>query len=134
MLQEHKDLLLKDLCNRIPYGVKVKIDTHSTTYILKGIIDTEYGGRQGQLLDKFTPNNVSPRTVNYRLDEFKPYLIPRSSLTEEQSEEIDEIMESHNSLVQYCTELVEFYDKNHIDYRGLIPLGLAIDATNLNIY
>lgn len=134
MLQEHKDLLLKDLCGRLPYGVKVKVTTHSTTYTLKGIIDTEYGGKQGQLLDKFAPNNVSPRTVNYRLDEFKPYLIPRSNLTKEQLEEIDEIMESHNSLVQCCTELVEFYDKNHIDYRGLIPLGLAIDATNLNIY
>lgn len=134
MLQEHKNLLFKDLCNRIPYGVKVKVTNLSTTYTLNTIINTEYGGIQGQLLDKFVPNNVSPRTVNYRLDEIKPYLIPRSSLTEEQSEEIDEIMESHNSLIQCCTELMEFYDRNHIDYRGLIPLGLAIDATNLNIY
>ena len=29
---------------------------------------------------------------------------------------------------------VDFYHKHHIDYRGLIPKGLAIDATGLNIY
>ena len=79
---------------------------------------------------------------NNHLDEVKPYLFPLSSMTEEQKEEFntkslelqlkvidDEIM------YEKATEFqVDFYNKHHLDWRGLIPMGLAIDATGLNIY
>ena len=70
---------------------------------------------------------------NYTIDvsEVKPYLYPMSSMTEEQKT-------SHNFLKHSAyaspTKLIDFYNKNHIDYRRLIPTDLAIDATNLNIY
>lgn len=87
MTQEDKELLLKDLCSRLPYGVKVKTILKEP-YTLKGLSDTEYGGVMGHLLGKFVPNNVSPKTVNYPLEQFKPYLFPLSSMTEEQKEEM----------------------------------------------
>jgi hypothetical protein len=61
----------------------------------------------------------------------RPYLFPLSSMTAEQKT-------SHNFLKHSAyanpTKLIDWYIKNNFDYRGLIPMGLAIDATNLNIY
>lgn len=34
----------------------------------------------------------------------------------------------------WTEETFDWLNKNHFDYRGLIPKGLAIDCTNLNIY
>ena len=83
--------------------------------------------------------------------DIKPYLFPLSSMTEEQYHEMQTIsgkdclehMEvekewrnnssfSHLPLYEY--RVIDFFIKNHFDYRGLIPMGLAIDATGLNIY
>ena len=145
MTQKEKELLLKDLCARLPYGVKVKT-LLKEPYTLKGLFDTEYGGVMGCLLGKFVPNNVSPKTVNYPLEQFKPYLFPLSSMTEEQKKEYN----YWKHVVPVChyeygdvVEEIELYDspesfeyliENHFDYRGLIEKGVAIDATGLNIY
>lgn len=55
-----------------------------------------------------------------------------SSMTEGQKKEEYEICKYY--LNGYESKLIDFYHKHHIDYRGLIPLDLAYDATNLNIY
>ena len=156
MKQEDKELLLKDLCARLPYGIKVKT-LLKEPYTLKGLFDTEYGGVMGCLLGKFVTNNVSPKTTNYPLEQFKPYLFPLSSMTEEQFAELkvfaDLIYESDTlELVEwndnyktlefwleevpsYCViKVFDWLNKNHFDYRSLIEKGLAIDATGLNIY
>ena len=129
MTQEDKDLLLKDLCARLPYGVKVSDNEGVTANIVgmyKDSIIIPYAG--------------ITRTI--RIDDCRPYLFPLSSMTEEQKEEFntrslelqlkvidDEIM------YEKATEFeVDFYNKHHLDWRGLIPKGLAIDATGLNIY
>ena len=145
MTREDKELLLKDLCARLPYGVKVKT-LLKEPYTLKGLFDTEYGGVMGCLLGKFVTNNVSPKTTNYPLEQFKPYLFPLSSMTEEQKKEYyswkHEVFVCHYEYGDVVEE-VELYDspesfeyliENHFDYRGLISKGLAIDATGLNIY
>ena len=149
MKQEDKELLLKDLCARLPYGVKVKT-LLKEPYTLKGLFDTEYGGVMGCLLGKFVTNNVSPKTTNYPLEQFKPYLFPLSSMTEEQQEEFDRIYADDMQVVA-CNlknrldgkpyeknyghyRHIDWLNANHFDYRGLIPKGLAIDATGLNIY
>ena len=66
----------------------------------------------------------------------RPYLFPMSSMTEEQREEYDSIcsMSGFDMSELDADKLITFFHENHIDYRGLIDKGLAIDATNLNIY
>lgn len=68
--------------------------------------------------------------------DYKPYLFPLSSMTKEQSKIYHELiggMFGTSALINFEV-LEDFFHKNHLDYRGLIPIGLAIDCTNLNIY
>lgn len=137
MTKEEKDLLLKDLCARMPYGVKVQFKTNSVIenkYKFIYNVDGEYEyiniGKSNLTLDiiKMLSNNC--------IDEIKPYLFPLSSMTEEQKNEYHELiggMFQTNALINFEI-LEEFFHKNHFDYRGLISKGLAIDCTNLDIY
>ena len=132
MTQEQKDLLLKDLCARLPYGVKVE----------SVFINPDTKEHKSCGIEVF--NATSLLMIRDGLGEFKPYLYPLSSMTEEQRKEYDKIIYHSVELhceryydvidVDYCDELQDFYHKNHFDYRGLIERGLALDATGLNIY
>ena len=137
MEQTSNELLLKDLCSRLPYGVKVQMSD--------GAIE--------ELLNV----NVSTFICNGLKGLPKPYLFPLSSMTEEQFHELKEITDfkynrnnlelvewtkTHKTIEFWLEEVpqykvVEVFDwlnKNHFDYRCLIERGLAIDATGLNIY
>ena len=119
MTQEDKELLLKDLCVRLPYGVKL---LHTPT---NEITNLEMIG-----------NGVIDGNIHDLIENFKPYLFPLSSMTEEQSKIYHELiggMFGTSALINFEV-LEDFFHKNHFDYRGLIPMGLAIDATGLNIY
>lgn len=146
MTQKDKELLLKDLSARLPYGVKVKTYIQEP-YTLKGLFETEYNGIVGCLLSKHPYKDKSPKTTSYPLSEFKPYLFPISSMTEEQKKEYEAALTYHDYveggwtiaksfdneyIIPYW--FVDFCNKNHFDYRGLIEKGLAIDATGLKIY
>ena len=78
--------------------------------------------------------------VNFIIEEneCKPYLFPLSSMTEEQDREFSLLqVNTHKDSFLYvcdCVNMITWLNKNHFDYRGLIEKGLAIDATNLNIY
>ena len=146
MTTEQKDLLLKDLSARLPYGVNIEY-TFKVTHI-----ETNEEEILTKPLFLYSINTLDDMTVSGIDDdgdqnicffsEVKPYLFPISSMTEEQKEEFntrslelqlkvidDEIM------YKKATEFeVDFYNKHHLDWRGLIPMGLALDATNLNIY
>lgn len=124
MTQEEKDLLIKDLCCRLPYGVKIQTPSNCWTSQediceLKEIFKGDDG--------LFRIGDVGA-LIEYS----KPYLFPLSSMTEEQKKEEYEICKYY--LNGYESKLIDFYHKNHLDYRGLIPMGLANDATGLNIY
>lgn len=141
MTQEEKDLLLRDLCARLPYGVKVQ-----TTYIMQS------GERKDIGIDILTTVEISMLIEG--AEEHKPYLFPLSSMTEEQYNSLHEsgILDncSHSyeyvnphihgvsfifkEFKTYSLKLIEWLNKNHFDYRGLIPKGLAANATGLNIY
>ena len=120
MTQEEKDLLLKDLCYRIPYGVKVKIQYYDDVCELQAIYSNGA--------------TCATRDIEHHIEtyfeECKPYLFPLSSMTWEQECQYREVIAS--SLNHY--EVYDWFHKNHFDYRGLIPMGLANDATNKNIY
>lgn len=135
MTQEDKDLLLKDLCSRLPYGVKVDIpDLFLSTKTNIEVLNEIFCGDDGEFRC-----NASGMLIKY----VKPYLFPLSSMTEEQKKTLEEINPEFYSLICWDGDIyisnmnIQGYDwlnKNHFDYRGLIPKGLANDATGLNIY
>ena len=130
MKQEQRELLLKDLCGRLPYGVKCQIkgEEDFEPLKLKSFIQIE----GFCAFDFCIKENVS---LSFReLDEFKPYLFPLSSMTPKQKAELSMLVEDEEDLFKLFLIEVEFYHKHHIDYRGLIPKGLAIDSTELDIY
>ena len=123
MTQENKELLLKDLCARLSCGVKVKLGDNPN------IFDLEYRikfavmyGDSDKLEDILDITNI------------KPYLFPLSSMTEEQIKEFNSITQKCSTYIGKSILLTDFCNKHHIDWRGFIEKGLALDATGLNIY
>ena len=123
MLQEHKELLLKDLCARLPYGVKFLRESWNYEW------DQELSVIE--ILEDIDKDGYINKTKVYNVEDIKPYLFPLSSMTEEQQTNLTKFVANgiHGENILY-----DWYNKNHFDYRGLIPMGLAIDATGLNIY
>ena len=146
MIQKYKELLIKDLCARL--------DTNLVCSIYR--TDDEGVGYRNEVLHGYCKGDIwyefyFGEDCSIGIDsvsKIKPYLIPLSSMTEEQKKYItdrwginDEFdFEINPDWGEYFVELgdiVDFIDwlnKNHFDYRGLITKGLAIDATGLNIY
>ena len=127
MTQEDKELLLKDLCARLPYGVKFACNKN--VYTAKGLdlIVTDEGDWEYAV----TAKGIAPIEIDF----IKPYIFPMSSMTEEQKNEYQYITERWMNDSSYSiSDSIDWLNKNHFDYRGLIEKGLAIDATNLNIY
>ena len=138
MTQEQKDLLLKDLCGRLPYGVKAKIKHY------------DYDNAWKLLAIYTNGTTYATRDIGYPIEtcfeDCKPYLFPLSSMTDKQKQEYTYIVNYISSVdtenwkegefiyVEQFTQLMHFYHINHLDYMGLIPMDLAIDATGLNIY
>ena len=117
---QEKDLLLQDLCARLPYKVKVK-----DTYYNDGPATIWLLDLNAQKVRIFADEGY--QSIEY----IKPYLFPMSSMTEQQKKEFQKLL-GIRMLPNYS--VIDWLNKNHFDYRGLIPLGLAIDATGLNIY
>ena len=123
MTQEDKALLLKDLCGRLPYGVKGK----------SVIINPDTNERRLYGIDVF--ESISVMMIEGGEEEFTPYLFPLSSMTEKQKNEYQYITERWMYDSSYSiSDSTDWLNKYHFDYRGLIEKGLAIDATGLNIY
>ena len=135
MTQEQKDLLIKDLCGRLSHRVKCKILETNEVKILGAI---QYDG-DNTLFDFWEDSRKIQYDYQLYLSEFKPYLFPLSSMTEEQKIEYDYLYSIifscfEDGLSEAIAKLHDWLNKNHFDYRGLIPKDLANDATGLNIY
>ena len=139
MAKEEKDLLIKDLCARLPYEVKIEL----TWWVMD----------DGMYMNTTLEPDHIDQLLNdeYGDAEIKPYLFPLSSMTREQLLEVQEILgkneikiedgflrivDSDRNTISYLEilALLNWFYKNHFDINGLIPIGLAIDATELNIY
>ena len=125
MNQEDKELLLKDLCARLPYKVKVNEAIHGD-FTLIGLTNERV----------FTTCEVEGCHNDFPIENIKPYLFPMSSMTEEEQRALDSMcngveMMSRLSGLKMFDKAFDWLDKNGFDYRGLIPKGLAIDATGL---
>lgn len=121
----NKEVLFNELCSRLPYEVKCDIGDDKP-YTLNSI-EVDY--TNGHLIRfKELKNGL---IMEVYLSEVKPYLFPLSSMTPEQRTSYNFLSNSgHRS----STGLINFFNKNHLDYKGLIPKGLAKDATGLDIY
>ena len=126
MTSKDKELLIKDLCCRLPYNVICK-DTNINVIGTLSQIGLHYNMCS---LDKDDGDSEYCHILNC-----KAYLFPLSSMTEEQKKEWHSLMIHDAYGILYPTiKSFDYLYKNHIDVRGLISLGLAIDATGLNIY
>ena len=140
MTQEDKELLVKDLCARLPYGVCYKHFTWNDERGEECIAAQIYSINS----DGYVKNCYDDETVY--IDDVRPYLFPLSSMTEEQKREYNMLLTDIPTYEYEGGDIVtvfETYDNwmsidylnaNHFDYRSLIEKGLAIDATGLNIY
>lgn len=143
MTQEQKCLLLKDLCARLPYGVYVEHTTSGFRGKLHDISVYQRYDNDDTIKDYVCYTNFFG-DITCKIEFFKPYLFPLSSMTEEQKKEYrkvceldTEILENHpmdGSPFPAMHNSQDWLDAHHFDYRGLIPMGLAIDATDKNIY
>ena len=115
MTQEERQLLIQDLCARLPYGVKF----------------------QGEDSNVYTLDAANYFALQVEGVVFKPYLRPMSSMTQEERREYcnecNKVL-----LMRYRAEnhypVTDWLLSHHFDMRGLIGKGLAIDCTDLNIY
>ena len=138
MTQENKELLLKDLCARLPYNVICQVEFkengkyNSKVMLLSGVFTDEA---------YFTTKGGSIYS-----NEYKPYLFPLSSMTDIQKKEYnilrDDAQTYHyefgdiieDTVLYDNWESIDYLNAHHFDYRGLIEKRLAIDATGLNVY
>lgn len=130
MTQEEKELLIKDICARLPYHLLGK-DAFGKTREMKVIYPT--GTIIAQEIDGECCSSC----------EFVPYLRPMSSITEDEKEEIKPLFSKvidesgKRILVVRQNKMVLYQDwlnEHHFDFRNLIERGLAIDCTDLNVY
>ena len=149
MLQENKELLFKDLCSRLNTNLVCSIyrtDDQGIGYrdeILHGYYKVDDG------YEFYFGEDCGVSVDN--ISKIKPYLFPFSSMTYKQLFEVQNILgkneieiedgffsiiDAERNTITYLEILavLEWFNKNHFDYRGLIEKGIAINATNLNIY
>ena len=148
MTQEDKELLLKDICARLPYGIK------ASYYDVQEECET-WDEIDGVTLDEHLGGYVDIGQYSLSIERIKPYLFPLSSMTDEQAKEIQEIIgDPDNACIiikidglelwlnyidtdptiwlNTIFEVQDYLNKNHFDYRDLIEKGLAIEITGEN--
>ena len=127
MPQEDKQLLLKDLSARWLYGTIISVTDGNIKYNAY-IESVSYKNIQ---VSPVSDSNFTAYTF-YKISEIKPYLRPISSMTEEEDKEFALLQVNvHRADILYaidCTKVVEWLNKHHFDYRGLIGMGLALEA------
>lgn len=120
MTKEDKELLLKDLCARIPYGVKIE---------LHGEVCTVFG-----CVDDYVQCTANvPTDQQTMVTNVKPYLRPMSSMTDDEEREFISlkckiVTYTHGYNCILSLDELDWLNSHHFDYRGLIPMGLALEA------
>jgi len=140
MTQEDKELLLKDLSTRLPYGVIVR----HADYLIDS--DGNYTGqfwyKRGYLYNICRLDNMTTTIIESEgsdeegyehicdLERSLPYLRPMSSMTEEEEIEYETIAKPWYNIfyVDNLLDCIDWLNAHHFDYRGLIERELALKA------
>lgn len=143
MNKEDRELLLKDLCGRLSYGVKVTTTNPAA----------EFGVMSGISIKGKISVETKYADIVFECTEVKPYLRPMSSMTEEEWEELNYIghivplydgcfgvdmraycknNQPHYRRFSEFSTIEDWLNAHHFDYRGLIDKGLAIAVTEEN--
>lgn len=146
MTKEDKQLLFKELCARLAYGVKVKVECTTA----KGKKIEDEGVLNSIFINEFGTIYVCVDEVEYELEDIKPYLRPLTSLTDDELKFLDGLdlkVAPFSQMVEIpfgsIPELIDFFNSIHVDYRGtffkgdrtgLIDQGLAISTEIHNPY
>jgi len=140
MTQEEKELLLRDLCARLRYGIVINTGDKDLKLDRKhqciGVLYPE------DCSDEFNERNNNASfyiTISgcYYGEEIKPYLRPMSSMTEEEEDSLAELNCYYDNKGLYFScghsqndicDVINFLNSHYFDYRGLILMGLALEA------
>ena len=143
MTQEDKRLLLKDLCGRLPYGVKIHINSCVEGQNQMQLFDVNLEGETiGVGNEKWAFRAIPIIDDEDETKVIKPYLRPMSSMNENEENEWDKLMreplleriDKHTKLEDLMLLAKSQYDptdwllEHHFDFRGLIEMGLALEA------
>ena len=141
MTKEEKQLLLQDLCGRLPYRVKIKFAFNKDIENAKNLIYVSDNGPSYIHNSRMTLTEDNIKYVfNDWLDECKPYLRPMSSMTEEEEYEyhryknnnLEIFKQKHHEIIKTTalgfSNAIDWLNAHHFDYRGLIEKGLALEA------
>ena len=156
MTQEEKQLLIKDLCARLPYGVKIlhigwNYELDDTLATVERVVGIDENWLYTKVIDDHTGEEY--REDEHPIDTFddKLYLRPVSSMTDEEMDKLFDILhvdkDGNNEdwikindalgikfffptgkWVENVAEAYDYLNSIHIDYRGLIEMGLALEA------
>lgn len=113
MKQEEKELLLKDICARLPY-------------LVKGLYQWKNNTSFDRVLDGDLYDEIYLSLYSTEDSSFRPYLRPMSSMTEEEKEEYDKTFDWDYSIQGTP---FDWLNAHHFDYHGFIEKGLALEAT-----
>lgn len=127
MTLQDKQLLLIDLCGRLPYGTKVKCPLDDEPYTLLSINWNKEIAVIGFVIDGIYV------TSKQKLVDIKPFLRPMSSMTEEEKKELNNVLEYQYYADDSCMcEASDWLNAHHFDFRNLLAKGLAIEVTEDN--
>lgn len=147
MTRKEKQLLLQDICARLPYGVKVKCPFDDEPYTLLSINWNKEIVVIGFMMDEMFV------TSKEKLVNIKPYLRPMSSMTEEEKMKLSLSVSPQGSAIyydkyigiplthlaqqipyEYLSRVLDWLNAHHFDYWGLIEKGLALSTEEFNPY
>ena len=126
MQQYEKEMVLKDICARLPYNPYIFIEEDSIKTLLSSVE-----------VDKYGITEIWYEGTPYSIEDVKPYLRPMSSMTEEELKEFYMIEGMDTKPIiwnkpqydwHFTTNGIDYLLSHHFDFRGLIPMGLAIEA------
>ena len=120
MTQEDKELLLKDLCARLPYGVKFLRESWNYEWDQEPPVI--------EVLEDIDKDGYINDTKVYMVEDIKPYLRPMSSMSNEERKYYNMCIGEIKLYGGLSTKLQDWLNAHHFDYRGLIEKGLAIEV------
>lgn len=135
MTQKEQKILLQDLCARLPYDIICEVFDPQQEY------EEDVFNAHLIQIDAWTSHCYfwgCSETDPYDIEQVKPYLRPLSSMTDEEINEFILISDTtlwlgnKKSTCILSIEQMNWLNAHHFDYRGLIPMGLAIEVTEEN--